>query len=303
MSDKAVTRCGNVSIIGHPNVGKSTLMNQLIGYKVSAIANKPQTTRNVIRGILTEENHQIIFLDTPGIHIKSKSLLNKTINREAISALEMVDVVVMLVEAMDWRKEDDFVLQRLENVTCPVFLLVNKVDRIKQKDRLLSYMQELTEKYDFAEVFPISAEKGINTADFIRSLTKYLPESEFIYPEDYITDQSMRFICSEFIREQLMQNLHQEVPYLTAVEIETFEETDKITNIHATIWVGRKNQKGIIIGHKGETLKRIGSESRRTLESFLMSKVYLKLWVKVEDNWHNSPKHLKELGILDSTSS
>ena len=302
MSNDAVKRCGNVSIVGHPNVGKSTLMNQIIGYKVSAIANKPQTTRNVIRGILTEDKHQIIFLDTPGIHIKSKSLLNKTINREAISALETVDVVVMLVEAMDWTKEDDFVLKRLETVDCPVFLLVNKVDRVKQKDRLLGYMQEVSEKYAFAEVFPVSAEKGVNTESFVKSLISYLPESEFIYPEDYITDQPIRFICSEFIREQLMHNLHQEVPYLTAVEIEEFEETDTITNIHATIWVGKKNQKGIIIGHKGETLKRIGSESRRTLEAFLMNKVYLKLWVKVEDNWHNSPKHLKELGILDSNS-
>ena len=297
MSNNSPQRCGNVSIVGHPNVGKSTLMNHLIGYKVSAIANKPQTTRNVIRGILTEDNYQVIFMDTPGIHIKSKSLLNKTINREAISALEDVDVVVMLVEAMTWTKEDDFVLKRLENVNCPVFLLVNKVDRIKQKDKLLAYMQEISSKYDFVEVFPVSASKGINTEDFLRGLVKYLPESEFIYPEDYITDQSMRFICSEFIREQLMHNLHQEVPYLTAVEIEMFEETDKITNIHATIWVGKKNQKGIIIGHKGETLKRIGSEARRSLESFLMSKVYLKLWVKVEENWHNSAKHLKELGI------
>jgi len=303
MSNDSLRRCGNVSIIGHPNVGKSTLMNEIIGYKVSAIANKPQTTRNVIHGILTEKDHQIIFMDTPGIHIKSKSLLNKTINREAISALETVDVVVMLVEAMDWTKEDDFVLKRLENVSCPVFLLVNKVDRVKKKDRLLSYMQDVTEKYNFAEVFPVSAEKGINTQDFVKSLIKYLSESEFIYPEDYITDQSMRFICSEFIREQLMHNLHQEVPYLTAVEIEEFEETDKITKIHATIWVGRKNQKGIIIGHKGETLKRIGSESRRTLEEFLMNKVYLKLWVKVEENWHNNAKHLKELGILDSSGS
>ncbi len=296
-NEKPITRCGNVSIVGHPNVGKSTLLNKIIGYKVSAIANKPQTTRNVIRGILTEENHQIIFLDTPGIHIKSKSLLNKTINREAISALEDVDVVVMLVEAMTWTKEDDFVLKRLENVKCPVFLLVNKVDRIKQKDKLLAYMQETSTKYDFAEVFPISAEKGVNTDEFLTSLLNYLPEAEFIYPEDYITDQSMRFICSEFIREQLMHNLHQEVPYLTAVEIEEFEEKVNITNIHATIWVGKKNQKGIIIGHKGETLKRIGSEARRSLESFLMTKVYLKLWVKVEENWHNSPKHLKELGI------
>jgi len=300
-SNRNSTRCGHISIIGHPNVGKSTLMNQIIGYKVSAIANKPQTTRNVIRGILTESNYQIVFIDTPGIHIKSKSLLNKTINREAISALETVDLIVMLVEAMVWTKEDDFVLKRLENIKCPVFLLVNKVDRIKQKEKLLHYMQTVTQKYDFAEVFPLSAKKNINVDAFVKSTIPFLPKNDFIYPEDFITDQSVRFLCSEFIREQLMHNLHQEVPYLTAVDIELFEENEGLTKIHATIWVGRKNQKGIIIGKKGETLKRIGTEARRTLEEFLMTKVYIKLWVKVEENWHNSPKHLQELGISHST--
>lgn len=297
MIDNVTSRCGHVSIVGHPNVGKSTLMNHIIGYKVSAIANKPQTTRNVIRGILTEADHQIIFIDTPGIHIQSKSLLNKTINREAIAALETVDLVVMLVEAMTWTKEDDFVLKRFENVSCPVFLLVNKVDRIKQKDTLLHYMQTVSQKYDFAAVIPISAKQGTNVDAFVKATLPFLPHNEFIYPEDFITDQSVRFLCSEFIREQLMHNLHQEVPYLTAVEIELFEEAQGLTKIHATIWVGRKNQKGIIIGKKGDTLKRIGTEARRTLEDFLMTKVYLKLWVKVEENWHNSAKHLKELGI------
>lgn len=292
-------RCGHVSIVGHPNVGKSTLMNHLIGYRLSAIVNKPQTTRNVIRGILTEDDYQIIFMDTPGIHIKSKSLLNKTINREAISALEDVDLVVMMVEALKWNDEDNFVLKRLENVKCPVFLLVNKVDRIKDKDQLLVYMQDVANKREFAEIFPVSASKGMNTDAFVDTMLPYLPESEFIYPEDHITDKSIKFICSEFIREQIMQNLHQEIPYLTAVEIETFEETEKLTTIHATIWVGRKNQKGIVIGNKGETLKRIGTAARHTLEDFLQQKVFLKLWVKVEDDWHNNPKHLKELGITE----
>ena len=250
--NKPSTRCGHVSIIGHPNVGKSTLMNHVIGYKVSAIANKPQTTRNVIRGILTEDKHQIVFMDTPGIHIQSKSLLNKTINREAIAALETVDLVVMLVEAMTWTKEDDFVLKRIENVTCPVFLLVNKVDRIKKKDKLLHYMQTVSQKYDFAEVFPLSATKGINVDAFVKATLPFLPENDFIYPEDFITDQSVRFLCSEFIREQLMHNLHQEVPYLTAVEIELFEEDTGLTRIHATIWVGRKIKKALLLAKKAK---------------------------------------------------
>lgn len=293
------TCCGNVSIIGHPNVGKSTLLNHLIGYRLSAIVNKPQTTRNVIRGILTENNHQVIFLDTPGIHIKSKSLLNKTINREAISALEDVDVIVMMIEAMKWTDEDDFVLSRLKHSKRPVFLLVNKVDRVKDKDQLLGFMQSVAEKREFVEIFPISAHKGINTDAFLNALIPHLPESEFIYPEDHVTDKSIRFICAEFIREQVMIHLHQEIPYLTAVEIESFEENEKITNINATLWVGRKNQKGIVIGSKGETLKRIGTAARHTLEDFLQRKVFLKLWVKVEDDWHNNPKHLKELGITE----
>jgi len=293
------TRCGNVSIIGHPNVGKSTLLNHLIGYRLSAIVNKPQTTRNVIRGILTEDDHQIIFLDTPGIHIKSKSLLNKTINREAISALEDVDVIVMMIEAMKWTDEDDFVLSRLQHSKLPVFLLVNKVDRVKDKDQLLGFMQSVAEKREFVEIFPISAHKGINTDAFLNALVPCLPKSEFIYPEDHVTDKSIRFICAEFIREQVMIHLHQEIPYLTAVEIESFEEDEKITNINATLWVGRKNQKGIVIGSKGETLKRIGTAARHTLEDFLQRKVFLKLWVKVEDDWHNNPKHLKELGITE----
>jgi GTP-binding protein Era len=225
--------------------------------------------------------------------------LNKTINREAISALEDVDLVVMMVEAMKWTDEDNFVLKRLENVKCPVFLLVNKVDRIKDKDQLLVFMQEVANKREFAEIFPVSASKGMNTDAFVDTMLPYLPEGEFIYPEDHITDKSIKFICSEFIREQIMQNLHQEIPYLTAVEIEKFEETAKLTTIHATIWVGRKNQKGIVIGNKGETLKRIGTAARHTLEDFLQQKVFLKLWVKVEDDWHNNPKHLKELGITE----
>lgn len=296
---KMNSRCGNVSIVGHPNVGKSTLINELIGYRLSAIVNKPQVTRHVIRGVLTENDYQIIFLDTPGIHIKSKSLLNKTINREAISALEEVDIVIMMVEAMKWTDEDDFVISRLQHLNCPVFLLVNKVDRIKEKERLLGFIQEVAQKREFVEVIPISATKATNTAAFIQTLLPYLPKSEFIYPEDYITDKSVRFLCAEFIREQVMQHLHQEIPYLTAVEIESFEEKEKITHIHATLWVGRKNQKGIVIGHKGETLKRIGSAARYTLEDFLQTKVFLKLWVKIEEDWHNDPKHLKSLGISD----
>ena len=290
-------RCGYVAIVGRPNVGKSTLMNLLIGFKVSATANKPQTTRHSIRGILTEDDYQIIFVDTPGIHRTSKSLLNKTINLEAVAALEGVDAVVMIVEALKWQDEDDLVLQRLGHVTCPVFLVANKVDRIEKKERLLTWLPDVLKKYPFKEIFPLSATKGTNTQQLKAALAKVMPQQDWVYAEDDVTDQSTRFICGELIREQLMTYLHQEMPYSTAIEIETFEEKPKLTEINAVIWVSRDNQKGIVIGNRGETLKRIGSSARIALEAFLERKVMLKLWVRVEENWENSPRHLQSLGI------
>jgi len=206
----------------------------------------------------------------------------------------------MIVEALKWTDEDDFVLSRLKHTTKPVFLLVNKVDRIQDKNRLFPYLQSLADKRDFSEIIPISATKGTNTDILIKALLKVLPKSEFIYPEDYITDKSVRFICGELIREQLVRNLHEELPYTTAVEIERFEETEKLVTIEAVIWTDRKNQKGIIIGKKGETLKRIGQSARHSLEAFLMKKVMLKQWVKVEENWQNNPKYLNELGIISN---
>jgi len=299
-------KCGTISIIGRPNVGKSTLLNHLVGYKLSAIANKPQTTRTNIRGIVTEldkkddSGYQLIFTDTPGIHLNSKNLLNRTLNSEAVAALEDVDAIIMIVEALKWTDEDDFVLSRLKHTNKPVILLLNKVDRIQEKDRLFPYLEKVGAKREFTEIIPVSASKGINTDIVIESLLKIVPESDFIYPEDHITDKSVRFICGELIREQLVLNLHEELPYTTAVEIEVFEETDKLVTIEVVIWTDRKNQKGIIIGKKGETLKRIGQSARRSLEEFLMKKVMLKQWVKVEENWQNNPRHLNELGIISN---
>lgn len=290
-------RCGYVAIVGRPNVGKSTLMNHLIGFKVSAIANKPQTTRHNIRGICTEDDYQMIFVDTPGMHRTSKSLLNKTINMEAVAALEGVDAVVMIVEALRWTDEDDLVLKRLAHVKCPVYLVANKVDRVEKKEKLFGWLPVALAKYPFKEIFPLSATKGTNTEQLKAALAKVMPEQAWVYAEDDVTDQSTRFICGELIREQLMTYLHQELPYSTAVEIETFTEKPRLIEIDAVIWVSRDNQKGIVIGNKGETLKRIGSSARIALEGFLERKVMLKLWVRVEENWENSPRHLHSLGI------
>jgi GTP-binding protein Era len=236
-------------------------------------------------------------VDTPGIHRTSKSLLNKTINLEAVAALEGVDAVVMMVESLKWQDEDDLVLQRLGHVTCPVYLVANKVDRLEKKERLLTWLPEVLKKYPFTEVFPLSATKGTNTQQLKAALVKVMPHQDWVYAEDDVTDQSTRFICGELIREQLMTYLYQEMPYSTAIEIETFEEKPKLTEINAVIWVSRENQKGIVIGHRGEALKRIGSSARIALEAFLERKVMLKLWVRVEENWENSPRHLQSLGI------
>lgn len=297
-----MSKYGVIAIAGRPNVGKSTLMNHLIGFKVSATANKPQTTRHNIRGILSEDDCQVVFLDTPGIHRSSKSLLNKTINLQAVAALEDVDAVIMMVEAERWEDEDSLVLERLQHLTCPVFLVANKVDRVRQKSDLLAWLQKVAAKREFKAIFPLSATKAINTDELKRELLAIIPEGEWAYAEDDVTDQSIRFLCGEMIREQLMTYLHQEVPYSTAVEIEKFEARAEITEIHATIWVSRENQKGIIIGYKGEALKRIGSSARIVLEAFLEKKVLLRLWVRVEENWENSPRHLQALGISSTTN-
>lgn len=294
-------QCGHVSIVGHPNVGKSTLLNLLVGYKISAIANKPQTTRTNIRGIITEGDYQLILTDTPGIHQRSGNALNQVLNKEAVASLEQADAVVMMVEAGRWTAEDDLVISRLKYVDCPVVLLVNKVDQIKDKNELLAYLQKASGQRVFDDIIPISATKSVNTDIFLKKAVSYLPESDFIYPEDYITDKPVKDICSELIREQLVIYLHQEIPYTTAVNIEKFEEGDTLTTIHATIWVGKKGQKGIVIGKKGATLKRIGSSARIALEEFLETKVMLKLWVKVEEHWQNNPRHLGELGITQSS--
>lgn len=293
-------RCGYVAIVGRPNVGKSTLLNLLVGYKISAIANKPQTTRTNIRGILTEDYYQLIFTDTPGIHQQSKNLLNMTLNSEAVASLEAIDAVVMVVEALKWTDEDELALKRLKHLNVPVFLLVNKVDRVTPKERLFPYLEKVAAKYAFKEIIPGSATSKININKLTKALVHVMPEDEWIHDEDSITDQSVRSICAELIREQLVVNLHQELPYFTAVNIERFEETEKFVEIDATIWVARESQKGIIIGKKGETLKRIGTGSRHSIEEFLGKKVVIKQWVKLEEDWQNNPHLLQELGIMSN---
>lgn len=292
-------RCGYVALVGRPNVGKSTLMNHLLGQKLSITSRKPQTTRHRILGIKTTDLAQIIYVDTPGIHQQAKKAMNRFMNRTASAVLEDVQVVIFVVEALKWTEEDDMVLAALKNTRAPIILAVNKIDRIKQKDQLLPYLQELGQKHDFAEVVPLSAKSGSNLPQLEQTITRHLEPSEPWYPEDQLTDRSARFLAAEIVREKLMRNLGQELPYATTVEIEKFEELERLNRIHALIWVERENQKSIVIGDKGERLKKVGQQARLDMQKLFDKKVHLELWVKVKAGWSDDERALSSLGYRD----
>ncbi|MFO8025651.1 GTPase Era [Thiohalophilus sp.] len=292
-------RCGYVALVGRPNVGKSTLMNHLIGQKLSITSRKPQTTRHRILGIKTTEQAQIIYVDTPGIHLQAKKAMNRFMNRTANAVLEDVQVIVFVVEALKWTDEDEMVLAALKNTRVPIILAVNKIDRLKQKDQLLPYLQELGQKHDFADVLPLSAKSGNNLPRLEQAIISYLEPSEAWYPEDQLTDRSSRFLAAEIVREKLMRNLGQELPYATTVEIEKFEELERLNRIHALIWVERENQKSIVIGEKGERLKKVGQQARLDMQKLFDKKVHLELWVKVKAGWSDDERALSSLGYRD----
>jgi GTP-binding protein Era len=288
-----------VALVGRPNVGKSTLMNHLLGQKLSITSRKPQTTRHRLLGIKTTEHAQIIYVDTPGIHQHGKRAMNRYMNRTASSVIEDVHVVVFLVEALKWTEEDEMVLNVLKAASVPVILAVNKVDRIKQKEELLPFLQQLNQKMDFIEVVPISALGGSNLTQLEEAIVKHLDISAPYYPEDQLTDRSSRFMAAEIIREKLMRSLGQELPYATTVEIEKFEEQGNLYRINALIWVERENQKAIVIGNKGERLKKIGQQARLDMQKLFDHKVHLELWVKVKEGWSDDERALSSLGYRD----
>jgi GTP-binding protein Era len=294
------TYCGFVAIVGRPNVGKSTLLNKLLGQKVSITSRKPQTTRHRILGIDTQGAYQTIFVDTPGLHIEEKRAINRLMNRAATSSLGDVEMVVFVVDGTQWTADDEMVLNKLRYMQCPVVLAVNKVDVIKDKEILLPHLQMLAQKGKFAEILPISAEKGTNV-DKIREMAKgLLPEGEFYFPEDYITDRSSRFMASEIIREKLMRFTGEELPYSVTVEIERFKvEEDGLFHINALILVEREGQKKMVIGNKGEKLKVIGTEARLDMERLFGQRVFLELWVKVKSGWADDERALRSLGYGD----
>lgn len=292
----SVFRCGTIAIVGRPNVGKSTLMNGLIGQKISITSPKPQTTRHRIHGILTLDEAQLVFVDTPGIHLNGGKALNRVMNRTASSALEGVDVVMMLVEAGRFTDEDARVAQLIAHVKVPVVLVINKVDKIQPREKLLPYLEELGQKVAFTESLPISAYDKKHTQLVINTLIKHLPEGEPMFDEDMVTDASSRFLAAEMVREKLMRHLEKEIPYGLTVEIEKYEVTPERVIIDALILVEREGQKRIVIGEGGGMLKQVGSEARQDLMRMLDSRVHLQLWVKVKDNWSDDERALASLG-------
>lgn len=292
-------RCGYVAIVGRPNVGKSTLLNHLLGQKISITSRKPQTTRHQVLGIRTEGDDQVIFVDTPGLHANADKAINRYMNRAAASAVRDVDLVVMVVDRTAWTAEDDMVLEQVRRSGLPVVLVINKVDLLEDKARLLPYLEEVALKHDFAAIVPLSALRSNNIEPLEQQILSVLPESEHFFPEDQITDRSQRFLAAEIVREKIMRQLGDELPYAVTVEIEEFAQDNDVLHISALILVERKGQKKILIGEKGARLRLIGSEARRDMEDLFDSRVMLRLWVKVKSGWSDDERALRSLGYDD----
>lgn len=293
-------RCGLAALVGRPNVGKSTLLNALVGFRLSIVSPRPQTTRHRILGISTTDRGQILYVDTPGLHRGAKRAMNRSLNRAARSALAEVDVAVQLVEAGRWNDEDDAVHAAMRERRVPRLLAVNKTDLEKDKRELLPFVEKITASHDFDEIFYVSALRRDGLAALEQGIISRLPEQPPIYGPDEITDRSERFMAAEMVREQLMRRLDQELPYATTVVIEQFEERpDGVAEIHAVIWVEREGQKAIVIGKGGERLKTIGSNARRVMERTFDRRVFLRLWVKVREGWVDDESALKRFGYTD----
>ncbi|MEP5763051.1 MAG: GTPase Era [Halieaceae bacterium] len=299
MSDSAVQRCGYVAIVGRPNVGKSTLLNHILGQKISITSRKPQTTRHRVLGIKTEHGDQVVFVDTPGLHKGADKAINRYMNRAASSAIADVDVVVMVVDRTAWTEEDEMVLEHAVAATAPVILAVNKVDLLSDKAALLPHLQFLSEQADFKAILPISALNQHNIAELESSILEELPEASHFFPEDQITDRSQRFMAAEMVREKIMRQLGEELPYAITVEIEEFKLKGEVLHIGALIFVERDGQKRILIGKGGSRLRSIGAEARRDMEALFECQVMLRLWVKVKSGWSDDERALRSLGYDD----
>lgn len=293
VSDKF--RCGHLAIVGRPNVGKSTLLNRLVGQKISIVSRKAQTTRHRITGVLTRPGQQFIFVDTPGFQIRHKNALNRLMNRGVSQALHDVDVILLVIEAGRYTEDDKRILAMIPEGK-KVLLVINKIDRLADKQRLLPFIAEMAKAFPFEEIVPVCAANGTGGEDLLDAAGRYLPESAPLFGEDDLTDRSERFLAAEFLREKLFRRLGEELPYGMTVEIERFEQEGALRRIHAAIIVDRPAHKAIVIGKGGEQLKAIASDARRDLEKLFDGKVFLEVWVKVKGGWADDERALKSLG-------
>jgi GTP-binding protein Era len=299
MDETKKFRCGFAAIIGRPNVGKSTLLNRIVGQKLTITSSRPQTTRHKILGIKTLPQGQVVYVDTPGLHRAGKSAINRYMNRTAKSALADVDVVLWVIEALRWTDEDQDILAALALIEAPVIVVVNKVDKVGDKTALLPFLDELAHKHEFTEVIPLSARSGDNVQRLETLVMSFMPEGEAFFPEDQVTDRSERFLAAELLREKLMRRLGEELPYAVTVQIEEFSEQNGVLHIHAVIWVEKESQKAIVIGKGGEVLKEIGRRARISMEQTFDAKVFLKTWVRVKESWSEDERLLRQLGYDD----
>lgn len=290
-------RSGFAALVGRPNVGKSTLLNALVGQKLSIVTPRPQTTRHRIVGIAHLPNAQIAFVDTPGLHHHGSRALNRAMNRTASTSLNDADLVVLVIDATKWTPEDDLALERVAASGLPAIAAVNKIDQVRPRERLLPYIAQLSKRHEFAAVVPISALKADNVDALRRTIAEHLPVAPPMYAEGELTDRSLEFRIAEMIREKLTLELNQEVPYGVAVEVEQMAEADGQLTVEAAIWVDREGQKPIVIGAKGERLKRVGRSARIALNDLLGRRLHLNLWVKVRENWADNARALRQLGL------
>lgn len=292
-----IPRCGLIALVGRPNVGKSTLLNHLVGQKVSITSRKPQTTRQRLLGIKTVDAAQLVFVDTPGFHLGYKKALNRYMNQTITTTVEGVDLVLFMIDRLRFTDEDEMLLERLKGVQCPVFLVINKVDEMDDKTKLLPFIDTARTRFPFVEVVPVSALKEQNTEALETTLIRYLPPNEWLYPEDQLTDRNARFLAAEIVREKITRQMGDELPYEVAVEIEEYKVENAVHHISALILVEKSGQKKMLIGNEGSRLKLIGSEARKDMERMFDSKVMLKLWVKVKSGWSDDERALRSLGF------
>lgn len=291
------TRCGYIAVMGRPNVGKSTLINRILGQKLNITSRKPQTTRHNVLGIKTGDDVQAIYVDTPGLHKEQKKAMNRLMNRAAESVVGDVDAIVLVVDGTQWQDGDEHALEKIKGARCPVFLAINKVDKLEDKAALLPYMAAMQQRFPFREMIPVCALNGLSVDALEKSLYACLPENDFFFEEDQLTDKSERFLAAEIVREKLMRQLGHELPYELTVEIEQFKEDERVIHINALVLVERDSQKSIVIGKQGARLKSVGTEARKDMENLFDKKIMLSIWVKVKQGWSDDDRALRSLGF------